>query len=110
FYYSFLLLHILPPPRPTLFPYTTLFRSYPDQNPETKPRLPLQVVLKEDSYTDGGDAALIEAYDEQVREYYRTRTGGGHGIAWSEQVSTLLSEKMRPHMRQFLAEQGFTFE
>lgn len=93
-----------------VYPVFGLCLGYPDQDPETKPRLPLQVVLKEDSYTDGGDAALIEAYDEQVREYYRTRTGGGHGIAWSEQVSTLLSEKMRPHMRQFLAEQGFTFE
>jgi len=44
-----------------------------------------------------------------VRDYYATRTGGGHGISWSEQVSTLLSEKARPNMRDFLAGQGFTF-
>lgn len=93
-----------------VYPVFGLCLGYPDQSPEVKPRLPLQVVLKEDSYSDEGDAALIDEYDDRVREYYRTRTGGGHGIAWSEQVSTLLSEKMRPHMRQFLAEQGFTFE
>lgn len=93
-----------------VYPVFGLCLGYPDQDPEVKPRLPVRVVLKEDSYNDEGDAALIDEYDEQVREYYRTRAGGGHGIAWSEQVATLLSEKMRPHMRQFLAEQGFTFE
>ena len=73
-------------------------------------RLPLSVIVKEDSYNEQGDRKAIESYDAQVRDYYATRTGGGHGISWSEQVSVLLSEKSRPHMRGFLAEQGFTFK
>lgn len=92
-----------------VYPVFGLCLGYPDQNPETKPRLPLSVILKEEVYNEEGDRDAIAAYDERIREYYRTRTGGGHGISWTEQVSTLLSEKARPHMRQFLADQGFTF-
>lgn len=93
-----------------VYPVFGLCLGYPDQDPEVKPRLPLPVILKQETYNDSADAALIEQYDEQVREYYRTRTGGGHGICWSEQVAGLLSEKARPHMRGFLAEQGFEFK
>jgi nitroreductase len=93
-----------------VYPVFGLCLGYPDQDPEVKPRLPLEVILKQETYNDEADAPLIEAYDEQVREYYRTRTGGGHGICWSEQVAGLLSEKARPHMRGFLAEQGFNFK
>ena len=90
-----------------VYPVFGLCLGYPDQDPECKPRLPLSVIMKDEVYNEEGDAESIAAYDEQVREYYRQRTGGGHGICWSEQVSTLLSEKARPHMRDFLAEQCF---
>lgn len=93
-----------------VYPVFGFCMGYPAQDPETKPRLPLDVILKEDVYSEAGEDEQIAEYDERVREYYRTRTGGGHGIAWSEQVSTLLSEKSRPHMREFLAEQGFTMQ
>jgi nitroreductase len=91
-----------------VYPVFGLCLGYPDQNPERKPRLPLAVVLKDEVYNEEGDVQRIAGYDEQVREYYRQRTGGGHGQSWSEQVAGLLSEKARPHMRGFLAEQGFT--
>lgn len=91
-----------------VYPVFGLCLGYPDQDPECKPRLPLAVVLKDEVYSEQGDAERIGLYDEQVREYYRTRTGGGHGQSWSEQVAGLLSEKARPHMREFLAAQGFT--
>jgi len=91
-----------------VYPVFGLCLGYPDQNPERKPRLPLAVVLKDEGYNEVGDVQRIAAYDEQVREYYRQRSGGGLGQSWSEQVAGLLSEKARPHMRGFLAEQGFT--
>ena len=93
-----------------VYPVFGLCLGYPDQDPETKPRLPLPVILKEDVYGDDGDEEAIAAYDEEIKAYYRARTGGGHGTPWSEQVATLLSEKARPHMREFLAEQGFTMK
>lgn len=92
-----------------VYPVFGLCLGYPDQNPECKPRLPQSVILKQEVYNEEGDHDAIAEYDLRVQEYYRTRTGGGHGIKWSEQVSTLLSEKSRPHMREFLAGQGFKF-
>jgi nitroreductase len=91
-----------------VYPVFGLCLGYPAQNPECKPRLPLDVVLKDELYSEEGDAERIALYDAQVREYYRCRTGGGHGQSWSEQVADLLSQKARPHMREFLASQGFT--
>ncbi|HBJ88913.1 MAG: oxygen-insensitive NADPH nitroreductase [Gammaproteobacteria bacterium] len=93
-----------------VYPVFGLCLGYPDQDPEVKPRLPVPVVVKQDVYNEEGDQESIADYDESIREYYRTRTGGGHGISWSEQVATLLSEKSRPHMREFLAGQGFKFK
>lgn len=92
-----------------VYPVFGLCLGYPDQNPEIKPRLPLSVILKQEVYNEEGDRQAIAEYDDRIREYYRTRTGGGHGISWSEQVASLLSEKSRPHMRDFLAGQGFKF-
>ncbi len=93
-----------------VYPVFGLCLGYPAQNPEVKPRLPLPVILKQERYNEEGDREAIAAYDAEVRDYYATRTGGGHGISWSEQVSTLLAEKARPHMRDFLAGQGFIFK
>ena len=93
-----------------VYPVFGLCLGYPDKDPEIKPRLPVPVVVKQDTYNEDGDKETIAAYDEQIREYYRTRTGGGHGVSWSEQVANLLSEKSRPHMKEFLAGQGFTFK
>lgn len=92
-----------------VYPVFGLCLGYPDQDPEVKPRLPLSVILKQEVYNEEGDKAIIAEYDEHIRDYYRTRTGGGHGISWTEQVATLLSEKSRPHMKEFLAGQGFKF-
>lgn len=92
-----------------VYPVFGLCLGYPDQNPEIKPRLPLSVILKQEVYNEEGDRQAIAEYDERIREYYRTRTGGGHGISWTEQVASLLSEKSRPHMRNFLGGQGFKF-
>lgn len=92
-----------------VYPVFGLCLGYPAQDPEVKPRLPQSVIVKDEVYNETGDKEAIAEYDENIREYYRTRTGGGHGISWSEQVSTLLSEKARPHMKEFLADQGFKF-
>jgi len=93
-----------------VYPVFGLCLGYPDQDPEVKPRLPTSVVVKQEIYNEEGDKAAIAVYDEQVREYYRTRTGGGHGISWSEQVANFLSGKVRPHMKEFLAAQGSKFK
>jgi len=93
-----------------VYPVFGLCLGYPDQDPEIKPRLPVSVILKQEVYNEDNDAEVIAKYDEEIRQYYKERTGGGHGISWTEQVATLLSEKSRPHMKDFLAGQGFKFK
>ncbi|MDH5354303.1 MAG: oxygen-insensitive NADPH nitroreductase [Gammaproteobacteria bacterium] len=90
-----------------VYPVFGMCLGYPAQNPEVKPRLPLSVVLKKDSYNDESDQATIEEYDNHVREYYRTRTGGNKDTAWSEQISEMLVKEARPHMLAYLKSQGY---
>ena len=90
-----------------VYPVFGLCLGYPAQNPEIKPRLPLGVVLKQHNYEDDNDLQLISAYDEEVRNYYRTRTGGTKDNSWSEQISEMLVKEARPHMLSFLQSKGF---
>lgn len=90
-----------------VYPVFGLCLGYPDQNPEVKPRLPLEVVLKQDVYADQNDADLIAEYDNDVRAYYKSRTGGQKDMSWSEQISGMLQKESRPHMLKFLQQQGF---
>jgi len=90
-----------------VYPVFGLCIGYPDQDPETKPRLPLSVMLKENSYDASSEEAEIRAYDEIVRAYYASRTGNPKSQSWSEQMAGLLGKEARPHMRDFLAKQGF---
>ncbi len=89
------------------YPVFGLCMGYPAHNPETKPRLPLNVVLKQDCYSDSGDRQAIEHYDEAIRAYYRSRTGGKKDTAWSEQMASMLQKESRPHMKAFLQQHGF---
>lgn len=90
-----------------VYPVFGLCLGYPAQDPELKPRLPLQVVLKHERYDDSSDAALIGDYDASVRQYYKTRTGGGKDNSWSEQISEMLVKEARPHMLSYLQDKGF---
>lgn len=91
-----------------VFPVFGLCLGWPDQDPELKPRLPLSVTLKEETYDESNDVAGIEAYDEEMREYYRVRTDGKLDRVWSADMSALLGKESRPHMRDFLSNRGFT--
>lgn len=92
-----------------VYPVFGLCLGWPDQDPTVKPRLPLSVTLKEETYDESEDAAGIAAYDEELRAYYRSRTGGKKDTAWTTDMSGLLGKESRPHMREFLARRGFTF-
>jgi nitroreductase len=90
-----------------VYPVFGLCIGRPAQDPEVKPRLPLAVVLKDDVYDDGGEAELIAAYDETLRHYYRTRSGGTKDSCWTEEMARLTDGERRPHLRDFLARRGF---
>ena len=90
-----------------VYPVFGLCLGYPDQDPEVKPRLPLSVVLKENSYGTEGEAEEIAAYDAEMRAYYAARTDNQKVQGWSDQMAGLLGREGRPHMLEFLRAQGF---
>jgi len=89
------------------YPVFGMCIGYPDQDPEVKPRLPLEVVLKQDKYSDKSDADIIAEYDKTIKAYYQSRTGGQKDMTWSEQISGMLQKEARPHMLSFLKSRGF---
>lgn len=90
-----------------VYPVFGLCLGYPDQDPQCKPRLPLEAVLMDDHYHEV-DEALVVQYDQAMQAYYQQRTAGKVNRDWSHEMSALLSKESRPHMREFLAKKGFT--
>lgn len=91
----------------SVYPVFGMCLGFPNQDPGPKPRLALEVVLREETYGDPDAVDGIEAYDLRLREYYRTRTGGRKDSTWSEEMKALVGREARPHMRGFLAGRGF---
>jgi len=93
-----------------VYPVFGLCLGWPGHAPEVKPRLPLEAVLKEDAYREPDSLEGILAYDQVLREYYRTRGAGRKDSCWSEEMKALVGKESRPHMRAFLARRGFTMD
>jgi nitroreductase len=93
-----------------VYPLFGLCLGYSDQDSEVKPRLPLSTILKEDSYQNPDNTDGIKAYDEQIRAYYKSRTGGKKDSCWSEEMKVLVGKESRPHMRDFLRKRGFSMK
>ncbi|WP_290651637.1 oxygen-insensitive NADPH nitroreductase [Aquisalimonas sp.] len=90
-----------------VYPVFGFCMGMPDQDPEVKPRLPLEVIVKEDTYSDDGEATEIAAFDRTMADYYQRRSSNRKAARWSAQISVLFAEKTRPHMRDFLGKRGF---
>ena len=90
-----------------VYPVFGLCLGHPAQDPEVKPRLPVGVTLKENSYSTEGEEEAIAAYDEEMRTYYANRSANIKIQGWSDQMAGLLAKEGRPHMLAFLRSQGF---
>lgn len=90
-----------------VLPLFGLCLGHPAQDPEIKPRLPTELVVHTDTYAPI-DSARLSQYDDAVREYYKTRTGGNKESSWSEQISDTLGKEARPFMKGFIESRGFS--
>ena len=90
-----------------VYPVFGLCLGHPAQDPEVKPRMPLEAVLMHDRYDDSVFDQNVSKYDETVRQYYKTRTGGNKDSTWSQEMKALVGKESRPHMREFLNKRGF---
>jgi len=90
-----------------VYPVFGLCIGRPAQDPEVKPRLPLDAVLMQERYDEDSGEARVAEYDETLARYYRDRTGGNKESHWSIEMRALVGKESRPHMRGFLDERGF---
>ena len=80
--------------------------GWPDETNDVKPRMPVEMVLHQDVYRDASPQQ-ISAYDETMRSYYASRSGGARSADWSSVTARAVQGKQRRHMREFLAACGF---
>ena len=88
-----------------VYPVFGMCLGYPAHEPDVKPRLPVEAVLKEDTYSD--DREQVAAFDDTMQAYYQSRKGGAKNSTWSQNLTPLFDTKLRPHMREFLVKRGF---
>ncbi|MCM3761121.1 oxygen-insensitive NADPH nitroreductase [Alkalihalobacillus oceani] len=81
----------------------------PDKIPDRKPRLPLAVVCHENRYSSFEDVyPKIQLYDEEMRDYYASRSDGRRSDTWSGAMLDKRKVPRRMFMKQFLNERGFS--
>lgn len=90
-----------------VYPVFGMCLGYPEKINGTKPRLPLSLVLKENTYSTDGDEKHLQEYDALISNYYKERTNNKRSNTWTEGIATFLKEKQRPHMKDFLHHKGF---
>jgi len=90
-----------------VYPVFGMCIGYPDHDPQVKPRLPVETVLKQDYYDDSQDEAQVAAFDDTMHQYYLERTGGKKDSNWSQELKPLFTSKLRAHMKEFLEKRGF---
>jgi nitroreductase len=90
-----------------VYPVFGMCLGWPDQDPEVKPRLPVEMILHEDRYHDERIADDVDRYDEMMRAYYATRSENQRGSDWSTPTAAAIQGKTRPHMLDFLRGRGF---
>ena len=80
--------------------------GWPDQDPEVKPRLPLEIILHENRYKKDQGWSALSGYDDVIKSYYEARTENKKSQTWSSQMAGLLGREARPHMLNFLNKKG----
>lgn len=93
-----------------VYPVFGMCLGYPDEDPGKKPRLPLEVVVKNEKYSPVTDRESLKSYDQTCRKYYRERVEASRIDCWTEQIVRMVSQPMRPHMKKFINSKGFDLQ
>ncbi len=93
------------------YPVFGMCLGYPDHPPEVKPRLPLGLVLREETFSgpDSNEKSAddLAAYDKTMRDYYLNRDSNLKDQTWQGQMAEFIGRVNRPHMKSFLEKKGF---
>ncbi len=78
--------------------------------PGLKPRLPAELVVHHEQYSDDDADELIERYDEELKAFYERRGRNLADAAWSAPVATRSAVRSYTDLAPFLLKQGFTLD
>lgn len=91
------------------FPVMGLAVGYPNQEVDQKPRLPQPAIVHMEEYNHEQDQ-YIQTYDTEMSQYYTERTNGKRTTGWTKAMAEYTKMRKRPHLDQYLKEQGFLHE
>ena len=89
-----------------VYPVFGMCLGWPAIDPDVKPRFPVKTILQTDHYQVEKVSEEVDAYDEQMREYYESRSGKNRISDWSTQTAQAVQMKKREHMLSFLNNKG----
>ena len=90
-----------------VYPVFGMCLGWPDSDPDIKPRFPVDAVLHQGHYQTDKVEEVVEAYDQQMRDYYAQRSSNNRTSDWSTQTANAVQMKKREHMLAFLQGKGF---
>lgn len=81
----------------------------PREQPDLKPKEPLGCIFHKNAYRHDTDALVdeMEAYDDVVKEYNRTRSGGTTDNDWCDHILDYYRHAMDYRILDYLREQGY---
>ncbi|MGU3470199.1 oxygen-insensitive NADPH nitroreductase [Paenibacillus sp. D51F] len=94
---------------PLVYPVFGMCIGVPDEQPDHRPRLPMESMYAENRYRENGYAEDLDRYDSLYAEYIRNRSGGGRESSWTREMKGRTDYPSRSYA-DFLREQGFSFE
>jgi nitroreductase len=90
-----------------VFPAFGLCLGWPAHKNAVKPRMPVSVIMHQDSYNIDAVPADVDAYDEAFSAYYGSRGSNVKSSNWSAPTTRAIQGKRREHMLEFLQKRGF---
>lgn len=93
-----------------VFPLFAMTIGTPTKRNETKPRLPLDAILHENSYNVEKYDEILDQYDSMMEDYYASRSSNQKMANWTKQMADFLINQRRPYIKEFLATKGFNWK
>lgn len=84
----------------------------PREQPDLKPKQPRELVFFRNAYRQDTDRMVeeMEAYDETVKHYNRTRAGGTTDNDWVSHIIDYYGHAMAYRIKDYLRDQGYNVE
>ena len=87
-------------------PLLGLAFGHPAVRNELKPRLPAENTFMEEVYREP-DPELLAAYNEEMREYYGSRSSAAKDTDWVATLKPVLLKERRPFILDYIRKMGF---